>query len=120
MNILRRAALAVFLPCALLLGRVQAASTLPSIVVIPFQNRNAEGGREWNWISKAIPGSAAAALSASGKFQVVAGEQLPRLFKEIELSETGLADEDSIVERGRSAAVDFVLSGSFLVVERGV
>lgn len=80
-----------------------------ALAIIPFQNRGKEAKN--GFVGEAVTASLKIAFKNNLIFYSVDRENLPRMLKEIELSQTGLVDEKSQARLGAIEGIQFFLVG---------
>lgn len=96
--------------------RAPSAET-PSISVLYFTNLGSAdaAGAEKNYIGKALAEFSAAELSAVKGITIVERNTLEKIMKEMELSVTGIIDENTAPKIGKLLGATYILDGSYLV-----
>jgi len=93
----------------MLLTAVLSAKT--KVAVINFKNN---GQPEFVYLESGIAGMLSTTLAKSRELILVEREQIDKLVSEMNLSQTGLVDQNSAVEIGKISGAEKVVIGSFL------
>ena len=83
-----------------------------NILVYPFQNT---GDTQYSWISAGMTDTVISDLNRIKGLSVVAEKDRKDALKEIELTQSGLISEETMVKVGRLIGADIVFTGSYLV-----
>jgi len=85
------------------------------IAIVDFRNTSKENSLDY--LEKTIPESIITKLGKSGRTEIVERTRLQDALKEMELSSTGIIDEQSAVELGRAVGAEAILVGSYVSIE---
>ena len=86
-----------------------------TVAVLDF--RNASGDPSLDYLTKAIPENIITYLGKSGKVAIVERARLQEALGEMKLMVSGVIDEQTAVELGRSVGASSILVGSFVKIE---
>ena len=105
--------------CAVLILLVGVNLSMPavaaetSVTVVDFYNLSQD--KKWDWLSQGMADMLITDLSAVDRFQVVDRERLQTYLDELDLRETGLFDQKSLVSVGQLAGVEKLIFGTYQV-----
>jgi len=85
------------------------------IAIVDFRNTSKDNSLDY--LEKTIPESIITKLGKSGRTEIVERARLQDALKEMELSSTGIIDEQSAVELGRAVGAQAILVGSYVSIE---
>jgi len=93
-----------------------AAAVRPSVAVLGFKNLS--GQAETAWLSTALAELLSSEMTAGGELRLIPGESVARMRTELSVPETDTLAPDTLRAIGRNLATEYVVSGSFLVLDR--
>ena len=107
------------LACVLLLiiAAVAPARAAPTAVtVVDFYNLSQS--TKWEWLSRGIADLLITDLSTVDDFRIVDRESLRRYLDEMQLQDSGLLNNETLIDVGKIAGVDKVVFGTFEINAR--
>ncbi len=98
-------------------ARRPSAAARRSLAVLSFVDHAPRP--DSSWISTALSEMLAAELAVSRELRVIPGETIARLRYELTLGDETAKRRDAVVQIGKRLNVDFVVHGSYLIVQAG-
>lgn len=112
--------LAILVASGFLLRQRLASSgleTRPTVAVLGFKNLS--GRPDDAWLSTALAELISTELASGGALRLIPGESVARMMLELALEETDTLADDTLQRIRRNLGTDFVVVGSYLVLEQG-
>lgn len=89
-----------------------------SIAILPFKNLT--GNENNDWIGVGFSETMSAGLSQFKKISVVERANIKSVLKEIELSLTGLVDDNNAIEAGKLVGAEYLILGSYQLLNNSI